>query len=297
MNRMRLWRAGRYSLPLGEKTYIMAIVNVTPDSFSDGGKYFSTEQAIRRALDAQDQGADIIDIGAQSTRPGFSPISAEEEEEEAARLVPVLEGLRGRLHVPVSIDTFYPGVALESLRLGADILNDVTGFSDPEMIAAAAGADCGCIVMHNTAFSILPDAPSHDAGHEAEPITERVRGFFDRRGAELVRAGIAMERICFDPGIGFRKTLEENMGLLANTHLLTDGLDSAFLMAASRKRVIGAPCGDPPFEQRMPGTIAAHTIAQCGGADILRVHDVPEAVQAARVADALLAQRRISHGV
>lgn len=289
MNRMRLWRAGRYSLPLGEKTYIMAIVNVTPDSFSDGGKYFSAEQAIRRALDAQDQGADIIDIGAQSTRPGFSPISAEEE---AARLVPVLEGLRGRLHVPVSIDTFYPGVALESLRLGADILNDVTGFSDPEMIAAAAGADCGCIVMHNTAFSILPDAPSHDAGHEAEPITERVRGFFDRRGAELVRAGIAMERICFDPGIGFGKTLEENMGLLANTHLLTDGLDSAFLMAASRKRVIGAPCGDPPFEQRMPGTIAAHTIAQCGGADILRVHDVPEAVQAARVADALLAQRR-----
>ena len=294
MNRMRLWRAGRYSLPLGEKTYIMAIVNVTPDSFSDGGKYFSAEQAIRRALDAQDQGADIIDIGAQSTRPGFSPISAEEE---AARLVPVLEGLRGRLHVPVSIDTFYPGVALESLRLGADILNDVTGFSDPEMIAAAAGADCGCIVMHNTAFSILPDAPSHDAGHEAEPITERVRGFFDRRGAELVRAGIAMERICFDPGIGFGKTLEENMGLLANTHLLTDGLDSAFLMAASRKRVIGAPCGNPPFEQRMPGTIAAHTIAQCGGADILRVHDVPEAVQAARVADALLAQRRISHGV
>ena len=297
MNRMRLWRAGRYSLPLGEKTYIMAIVNVTPDSFSDGGKYFSAEQAIRRALDAQDQGADIIDIGAQSTRPGFSPISAEEEAEEAARLVPVLEGLRGRLHVPVSIDTFYPGVALESLRLGADILNDVTGFSDPEMIAAAAGADCGCIVMHNTAFSILPDAPSHDAGHEAEPITERVRGFFDRRGAELVRAGIAMERICFDPGIGFGKTLEENMGLLANTHLLTDGLDSAFLMAASRKRVIGAPCGNPPFEQRMPGTIAAHTIAQCGGADILRVHDVPEAVQAARVADALLAQRRISHGV
>ena len=294
MNRMRLWRAGRYSLPLGEKTYIMAIVNVTPDSFSDGGKYFSAEQAIRRALDAQDQGADIIDIGAQSTRPGFSPISAEEE---AARLVPVLEGLRGRLHVPVSIDTFFPGVALESLRLGADILNDVTGFSDPEMIAAAAGADCGCIVMHNTAFSILPDAPSHDAGHETEPITERVRGFFDRRGAELVRAGIAMERICFDPGIGFGKTLEENMGLLANTHLLTDGLDSAFLMAASRKRVIGAPCGDPPFEQRMPGTIAAHTIAQCGGADILRVHDVPEAVQAARVADALLAQRRISHGV
>ena len=294
MNRMRLWRAGRYSLPLGEKTYIMAIVNVTPDSFSDGGKYFATEQAIRRALDAQEQGADIIDIGAQSTRPGFSPISAEEE---AARLVPVLEGLRGRLHVPVSIDTFYPGVALESLRLGADILNDVTGFSDPEMIAAAAGADCGCIVMHNTAFSILPDAPSHDAGHETEPITERVRGFFDRRGAELVRAGIAMERICFDPGIGFGKTLEENMGLLANTHLLTDGLDSAFLMAASRKRVIGAPCGDPPFEQRMPGTIAAHTIAQCGGADILRVHDVPEAVQAARVADALLAQRRISHGV
>ena len=292
MNRMSLWRAGRYSLPLGEKTYIMAIVNVTPDSFSDGGKYFSAEQAIRRALDAQEQGADIIDIGAQSTRPGFSPISAEEEAEEAARLVPVLEGLRGRLHVPVSIDTFYPGVALESLRLGADILNDVTGFSDPEMIAAAAGADCGCIVMHNTAFSILPDAPSHDAGHEAEPITERVRGFFDRRGAELVRAGIAVERICFDPGIGFGKTLEENMDLLANTHLLTDGLDSAFLMAASRKRVIGAPCGNPPFEQRMPGTIAAHTIAQCGGADILRVHDVPEAVQAARVADALLAQRR-----
>lgn len=286
---MRYWKAGRYLLPLGKKTYIMGIVNVTPDSFSDGGTYFSVPKAVQHALELQEQGADLLDIGAQSTRPGFSPVSAEEE---AARLIPVLEALQGKIAIPVSVDTFYPLVATEALRAGAAILNDVTGFSDPKMVATALTSDCGCIVMHNTAFSILPQVESHDAGCEGLPITERVRAFFHRRKEELQKAGIAAERLCFDPGVGFGKTPEENMELIANVPELTQDQSYAFLMAASRKRVIGAACGNPPFEERLWGTIAAHTISQWGGADILRVHDVREAVQAAQVADAIL---RFSH--
>lgn len=243
---------------------------MTPDSFSDGGKFFTVEKAVEHALEMQEQGADIIDIGAQSTRPGYTPISPELELE---RLLPVLTALNERLKVPVSVDTYFPQVAQEVLKIGVDIVNDITGFADEEMFELAAKTDCGCVIMH-------------PCGADGD-ILESIKGFFESKYKTALKYGIAKSRLCFDPGIGFGKELEQNYRILANAdRAKLEGC--AFLMAASRKRVIGAPCGNPPFEERLAGTIAAHTIAQAGGADILRVHDVAQAVQAARVADTIL---------
>lgn len=262
----RMFQAGRYSLPLGEKTYVMGIVNVTPDSFSDGGKWNDPAAAVEHALQLEEQGADILDVGGQSTRPGYTPISAQEEWE---RLSPVLDQLVELSRVPISVDTFYPEVARLSLQAGVDIINDVTGFRDPEMYELAAQCGCGCVIMH--------DQPGFDA----------ILPFFKDRRAKAEEYGIKADRLCFDPGIGFGKTYEENLRVLRELSALIEP-DCAMLVGASRKRVIGMPCGNPPFAERMPGTIAAHTVAILGGADIVRVHDVKEAVQAARVADAIL---------
>ena len=173
--------------------------------------------------------------------------------------------------LPVSVDTFYPWVAQKALEAGASILNDVTGFGE-EMLQVAASSQCGCVVM--------------DPGTTGGDICARVREFFLDRLQAARKLGIAPERLCFDPGVGFGKTLEENLALLAHVER-TKVEGCAFLMAASRKRVTGAPCGNPPFQERLPATLAAHTAAILGGADMVRVHDVKEAVQAAKMADAL----------
>lgn len=264
------FQAGKFTFPLGEKTYIMGILNVTPDSFSDGGQFFTIENAVEHALEMQKQGADIIDIGAQSTRPGYTPIPPEQEIE---RLMPVLCALRGKLEIPVSVDTYFPQVAKEALKSGADIINDVSGFAEEGMFDLAAKSDCGCIMMH-------------PCGAKGDILTD-VKEFFASKYKTAQACGIAQSRICFDPGVGFGKELEQNYQIIANVDKIKFN-GCAFLMAASRKRVIGAPCGNPPFRQRLFGTIAAHTLAMAGGADILRVHDVEQAVQAARVADAIL---------
>ena len=261
---MAVFQAGKYTLPLGERTYVMGILNVTPDSFSDGGLYADPQKAVERALSLREQGADLLDIGGQSTRPGYERIAPESEWK---RIAPVLEALQGRLDIPLSIDTFYPQVAQRALALGADIINDVTGFG-PDMLRVAAASDCGCIVMYD--------------GPGANPLP-----FYREKRDKAVACGIAAERLCFDPGVGFGKTYEENLRILRDFR--AQRLEGcAMLIAASRKRVIGAPCGNPPFSERLAGTIAAHTVAVCGGADIVRVHDVREAGQAARVTDAIL---------
>jgi dihydropteroate synthase len=261
-----VWKAGRYILPLGHKTYVMGILNVTPDSFSDGGRYTDPGAALEHALQMQEEGADIIDLGGQSTRPGYEAIGAEEE---WARLAPVMSRLCGALSVPVSVDTFYPLVAGRALSAGADVINDVTGFQDPAMFQLARESGCGCVVMHSGAG------------------VDTIRPFFARRLQEAVQQGLDPAQLCFDPGIGFGKTYEENLAVLREMRgLLLPPY--AMLVGASRKRVIGAPCGNPPFTKRLPGTLAAHTLAVAGGADVVRVHDVAEAVQAARVADAIL---------
>lgn len=279
------FRAGKYFLQLNGPACIMGILNVTPDSFSDGGRSFEPEVAVANALAMQEQGAGMIDIGGQSTRPGFTAIPAEEEWK---RIEPVLKALTGRLSIPISIDTFYPQVASLALSAGADVINDVNGFTDPAMFPAVQGSTCGCIIMHNG--HVLKEDPNED-------ILTRVRCFFEDKLCYAQKIGIDPERICFDPGIGFGKTYEENLRLLANVEAVKiDGC--AFLMAASRKGVIGKSGGNPPAPERVPGTLAAHTIAQVGGAQLLRVHDVREAVQAAQVAYAVLCEKEggMAHG-
>ena len=253
---MAVFQAGRFALPL-HRTYVMGILNVTPDSFS-----------VAHALEMARDGADIIDIGGQSTRPGYTAIPPEEEWARIAQVVPAVVEATG---LPVSVDTFYPWVAQKALEAGASILNDVTGFGE-EMLQVAASSQCGCVVM--------------DPGTTGGDICARVRGFFLDRLQAARKLGIAPDRLCFDPGVGFGKTLEENLALLAHVER-TKVEGCAFLMAASRKRVTGAPCGNPPFQERLPATLAAHTAAILGGADMVRVHDVKEAVQAAKMADAL----------
>ena len=271
------YAAGR-RFPL-DKTYVMGILNVTPDSFSDGGLYFDPEVAVRRAKEMEREGVDIVDIGGQSTRPGSTRISPEAE---WSRIDAVVRAVVSETTLAVSIDTFYPEVAEKALDCGVHIINDVTGFST-EMWRAVEKSDCGCVVMH-------PGDPDNLAG-SAGDILETVRAFFARKAEEAARHGVARERLCFDPGIGFGKTMEQNLALIANPDKLRVP-GTALLMAASRKRVIGAVCGDPPFEQRMAGTIAAHTASALRGADLVRAHDTFEAVQAARMADALKRYRK-----
>lgn len=262
---MRVFNAGKYKLPLGEKTYVMGILNVTPDSFSDGGKWNNKESALKHSLKMIEDGADIIDIGAQSTRPGHIEISVEEELD---RLLPILEILHLEIDVPISVDTFYPEVAKEALSYGVSIINDVKGFSDDKMFDIMENFNCGSIIMHN--------------GSNASMMK-----FFNNTVKKLTQRKINKNRVCFDPGIGFGKSYKENLWALKDLKNFKLK-EFAMLVGASKKRVIGEPCENPPFSQRVSGTIAAHTIAIANGADIIRVHDVKEAVQAAKVADAIL---------
>lgn len=262
---MKFFKTGKFELNLEKKTYVMGILNVTPDSFSDGNKWFEIEAAVTHALQMQKDGADIIDIGAQSTRPGCEKVTPEVE---LSRLIPVLKALKCKINVPISVDTFYPQVAEKALNEGADIINDVNGFKDEHMIKIANQSDCGCIVMHGES-------------------NVRMRSFFEAQLKKLTENGVSRNRICFDPGIGFGKTCKENFEAIKNLNKYAIS-GCIMLVGASRKSFIGAVCENPPFEQRISGTIAAHTIAILNGANIIRVHDVKEAVQAVKVADAIL---------
>lgn len=257
-----MFKAGKYNIELGKKSYVMGILNVTPDSFSDGGKWAMPNLAIKRALEIQNLGADILDIGAQSTRPGYSKISPDEEIE---RLIPVLKGIKGRMEIPVSVDTFYPDVARKALNLGADIINDVTGFKDDKMFEVVSKSKCGIIIMHDMKGL-------------------NIKRFFEKQKRKAFKYNISEDRICFDPGIGFNKTYEENLHILGNVNKFK--LEkNAILIGASRKRVVGMSCGNPAFIDRVSGSIAAHCTALLSGADIVRVHDIKESIQAIQVID------------
>lgn len=270
------WHIGQNKILRLDRTYVMGILNVTPDSFSDGGLFAAVDSAVAHAYQMIEQGADIIDVGGQSTRPGHTPISPEDE---WLRIQPVLSALCGKVNVPISVDTYYPEVAKKAAQLGVEIFNDVTGFRDPLMRRYAAEYKVGCIVMHDIQLDEGADAC-------AELID-----FYKTRTAECIADGIAPEYICLDPGIGFGKSYEQNLQIAAQfERQCLDGY--AMLAAASRKRVVGMSCGNPPADQRCSGTIAIHTACILGGAHIIRVHDVPEAVQAAQVADALLTQTK-----
>lgn len=242
----------------------MGILNITPDSFSDGGQFAATDAAVARALAIEREGASILDIGAQSTRPGATPVSPDDE---WTRLAPVLKALNGRLSVPVSVDTFEPFVAKQALKNGASILNDVSGSltNDFPNIAAAHGA--GLIMMARDAAS-----------------TDDVRRYFETALTAADNAGLSLSQLCLDVGIGFHQTREVDLAIVRELpHILRDLPKTAILVGASRKRVIAYAAGDCDVADRLSGTIALHTVAQLGGATVLRVHDVKEAVQAAAV--------------
>lgn len=262
------WNFKNKQIEYGKKTIIMGIINVTPDSFSDGGDNFSAERAIECALQMEKDGADIIDIGAQSTRPGCEPISALEE---WSRLKPVLTALNGKLSVPVSVDTFYPYVANKALLNGADIINDVSGIISPRMAKIVEKWHAGWIIMHN-----------------GEGDVAEVGEFFKKSAAELAEMGIEKEQLCFDMGIGFGKTRAQDMSLIANIpEYKAEGYP--LLLGTSRKRVIKEGSGQELPKERIYGNIAADTVAILGGADIVRIHDVANEKQGIYMADALKA--------
>ena len=272
-------------LLLGERTLVMGVLNVTPDSFSDGNRFFSVKAAVEVALAMERAGADILDIGAESTRPGSTGISVPEE---LSRLLPVLEALRGRVKIPISVDTRKAGVAEPAIRAGAEIVNDVSGLRhDPQLALAAVRNHVPLILMHMhgtpQTMQTLPFAK--------DAVRDVIAGL--RHSVSIARrAGVPKSQIVLDPGIGFGKSHAQNYELLARLPALAK-LGYPLLVGTSRKGFLGATLargGKPaPPNQRIWGTAATVTASILNGAHIVRVHDVPEMLQVARVSDRLRA--------
>jgi dihydropteroate synthase len=274
------WRCGRFSLPVGEATQVMGILNVTPDSFSEEGDLFDPEAAIAAGRRMATEGAHILDVGGESTRPGAAAVS---EEEEIGRVLPVIEALVGAdgPGLPVSADTRKPGVAARALEAGASIVNDVAGFRDPALVEVVAGSDCGCIVMHMQGEpGTMQEAPHYD------DLLGEVYAFLAERTEALMDAGVARERIAVDPGIGFGKTFEHNLELIRRLGELLS-LGFPVVLGTSRKRFIGAVLGVDDPKDRLEGTATTVTAGILSGAAVVRVHDVKEMARVARMADAV----------
>lgn len=261
---------------------IMGVLNVTPDSFSDGGRYLDPDAAIAHGLELVEQGAAILDVGGESTRPGADPVDAREE---LARVLPVVEGLAARVPgVQLSIDTTKREVAERALAAGASLVNDVTAFrGDPGMaeLVAATGADC-CLMHMLGEPRTMQDDPRY------EDVVDDVRAFLGQRMEAAVRAGVAEDRILLDPGIGFGKTAVHNLELLARLGEIV-ALGRPVVIGTSRKSFLGRLTpGRPGPDERLPGTIATNVMALERGAEVFRVHDVAAVRDALAVADATL---------
>jgi dihydropteroate synthase len=259
------WACRQHTFHLGRKPLILGIVNVTPDSFSDGGQHAGTDAAIRHAMKLAEDGADLLDIGGESTRPGATPVT---ESEELARVLPIVKELVRLSRVPLSIDTMKASVAKACLDAGAAIINDVSGFQhDPAMAKVAAEAVAGAIIMHMQGTPQTMQKNPHYGD-----VVKEVKEFFAERLASLTAAGIPTERIAFDPGIGFGKTQDHNMRLLARLKELDIG--RPICLGVSRKGMLGIVTGRERHE-RDPATLAISCFATAqGSAQILRVHDV-----------------------
>jgi dihydropteroate synthase len=256
---------------------LMGIVNVTPDSFSDGGRYADPASAVAHAKALAAEGAAIVDIGGESTRPGHAPVSAEDE---LRRIAPVIAAVAGELDVPVSVDTMKAEVAREAARLGASVINDVWGLQrDPAMADVVAETGCAVVVMHN-----------RDEADASIDILDDLERFFERSLVRAARAGVPFTRILIDPGVGFGKTPEQNHACIANLERLRR-FGPPVLVGLSRKSFIGRIIGGAP-EERLIGTLSADTVALMNGAAVLRVHDVAEHRQALAVFSTLAAARR-----
>jgi len=265
-------------LEFAHRTLIMGVVNVTPDSFFDGGRRLDPAKAVADGAAMAASGADIIDIGGESTRPGARPVS---EEEELARVLPVVRDLRREVRVPISIDTYKSSVARAALDAGADIVNDISALHfDPKMTSLVAAEKVPVVLMH---MQGTPGTMQQEP-HYGDVVRE-VRDFLATQLYEAMDAGVAPEAIIIDPGIGFGKTLEHNLQLLRGLPVLA-ALGQPLLVGVSRKAFIGKILNSTP-DERLEGSLAAAVAAALAGANILRVHDVPETCKAARIADAI----------
>jgi dihydropteroate synthase len=279
---MRL-RARQFEYVFPGRALLMGVVNATPDSFSDGGQFFSTERAVARALQLADEGADLIDIGGESTRPGSRPVP---EAEELRRVLPVIEQLAGRLAIAISIDTIKPAVARAALRAGASWINDIAASrEDEEMWRVAAQSGAGYVCMH---MQGAPETMQNNPVYKN--VVAEVNEFFGGRLARLAACGVAAEQVALDVGLGFGKRPEDNLQLLAHLGAFTKW-GRPLLLGASRKSFLGRMSGAPPAE-RLPASLACACWAAQHGAAIIRTHDVAATRQAVELTRCL-AERQI----
>jgi dihydropteroate synthase len=275
-----LWQIADRAIDLSQHSLIMGVLNITPDSFSDGGEFFATKNAVGQGLRMAAEGAQIIDVGGESTRPGAEPISAEEE---LARVLPVIAELRERVSALISIDTTKAAVARGALEAGASIINDISGGrADPQMMKLAAEKKAAFIIMH---MQGTPQTMQADP-HYDDVVTE-VADFFRQQYGRALECGIDSMAIAFDPGIGFGKTVEHNLALLANLSRLHVH-DRPIVVGVSRKSSLGKMIGSTEMSDRLAPTIAFTALLRERGANILRVHDVKENVAALHVTERLL---------
>ena len=283
MRKVYGWRIGGRELELGRRTLVMGVVNVTPDSFSDGGRFLTFDHAVAHAMQLLDQGADVVDVGGESTRPGKkAPVTAEEE---IRRVVPVIESIKWeRPQAVVSVDTYKAAVAKAAYDAGAEIVNDVSGFEwDPAMAETCAGLDCGVVLMHMRG---LPETwRSLEKLEDPVTLVKHELGLSVQKAQET---GIARERIVIDPGFGFGKNFEENYPLLEGLDQFAE-IGFPVMAGTSRKSFVGRASGsEGSAADRLAGSLAAMVISIMKGAHIVRVHDVKESVEAARVVDAVI---------
>jgi dihydropteroate synthase len=295
------WKLRSRSLELGRRTLVMGVVNITPDSFSDGGIFLDPNSALRRGLELIEEGADLLDLGGESTKPGTrvglgaAKVSAEEEQ---ARVLPVIAGiLTGAAGAIISVDTYKAATAKAALNLGAEIVNDVSGFTwDPEMASVCAETGCGVVLMHTRGY---PDEWRRQEKLPADELMGMVRGELAESLLRATAEGVAPEAIVLDPGYGFGKKFDENYTLLARQAELL-ALGRPLLAGVSRKSFLGHTLSElfggkqAPVEARETASIAGLVTAILNGASIVRVHDVRPALEAARIADAVLAGRELS---
>jgi dihydropteroate synthase len=275
-----IFRARQFEFVFPRPALVMGIVNVTPDSFSDGGKYFDTNTAVARALELVAQGAEILDIGGESTRPGAKPVN---EAEELRRVMPVIEKLAAKVKIPLSIDTTKPSVAHAALQAGASIVNDVAANRDDDaMWRIVAEYQAGYVCMHaqGTPQTMQKNPVYAD-------VVREVGDFFRERLEKLTACGIPADQVVLDVGIGFGKTVEHNLQLLANLHRFTT-MARPLLIGVSRKSFIGKLSG-ADLNKRLPASLACACLSVESGAQIIRTHDVAETVQAVRMTESIVA--------
>src|SRR5215467_5506502 len=275
----RLWKIGDEVVELSKRGMIMGVLNVTPDSFSDGGEFFEPDAAIARGVQIASEGADIIDVGGESTRPGTEPVSVKEE---LRRVIPVIEKLRAKIDIPISIDTSKSEVAEAALNAGASIINDVTaGRADEKMLPLAATQHAALVLMH---MQREPRTMQKDPHYNN--VVREVADFFRQQYTCALECGVDPMRLAFDPGIGFGKTLEHNLSLLKNLERLR--VDTRPLaVGVSRKSFLGKIVGSNEMRDRRAPTIALTAILRARGGDIFRVHDVKENVAALRTVEGI----------